>query len=203
MDYAFLLILAKKLNLKTYLEIGTYIGTSINIMSSICERCYGITAPIGATYSMREWCRARNIPDYSSALTQKDNIRMFYANSREFDFSLINDDIDLFFIDGDHSYNGVFCDTINIFKIKKESAIVVWHDFSQKDNGDDVILAVKDAIGNEFDNVYVTDNNICGIYLPEQLKNIFPKTVREFKDSQNQELYVYDVEIKPSKVTID
>lgn len=203
LDYAFLLKLAQKYRLKSYLEIGTYIGTSINVMSTVCNRCYGITAPIGADYSMREWCRSKDIMDYSSALVKKDNIHMFYSNSRCFDYSVIDDDIDLFFIDGDHSYNGVYCDTKNIFNIRKESSIVVWHDFQQSDYGDDVVLAVKDALGSEFDNVYVTDNNICGIYIPKELQYEFPKGTRRFNDNKEYDMYVYDVKIQPKMVRIN
>ena len=202
MDYAFLYVIAKKLRLNTYLEIGTYIGTSINIMSRVCKRCYGVTAPIGAPYSMRQWCKTRNIPDYSSALTNRDNIKMYYANSRKFDFSIIDDDIDIFFIDGDHTYNGVYSDTRSIFELRKPSSIVVWHDFTQDDYSDDVILAVKDFLGDDFDNVYITNNNICGIYIPQEYKKVFPTTVKEFKETSDQKMYVYDLVLKQGLIDL-
>lgn len=191
LDYAFLKKLAQLFKVKNYMEIGTYIGTSINIMSRVCEKCIGVTAPIGSEISMRQWCKQRDIPDYSSELVNVRNVFMHYGNSHEYDFSNIKD-IDLFFIDGDHSYNGVCCDTAQIFKYRNKDSIVVWHDFKRLLGGDDVIMAVKDTIGSEFNNVYITDGNICGIYIPIKYKDRIPLVE-----------YCYDEHIKPQLATYD
>ena len=51
------------------------------------------------------------MPNYSGRLAYSDKIKHFYVNSQTFDFETINDEIDLYFIDGDHSYEGVYNDT--------------------------------------------------------------------------------------------
>ncbi len=201
LDYAFLQMLALKYHRKRYLEIGTYIGTSINVMSGVCEECYGITAPTGSKYSMSSWCKKMGIPDYSGVSTHKDNIHMIYTNSRDYDFSDI-DNIDLFFIDGDHSYNGVVCDTLNIFKYRNKDSIVVWHDFKHAKNGDDVIMAVYDALGGEFENVFVTDNNICGVYIPPKYQDGLPLYHGDFESKRESNLYVYDIAFDIRKVSL-
>lgn len=45
LDYMFLKAVVEKYRCKNYLEIGTYIGESINILTDYCEKLYSITAP--------------------------------------------------------------------------------------------------------------------------------------------------------------
>lgn len=196
LDYAFLKTIAKKYNCKKYLEIGTYIGESINILTDYCDKLYSITAPLDAPYSMKYWCKQHNLPLYSERLTYSEKIKHFFTDSKLFDFSQISDEIDLFFIDGDHSYKGVYADTKNVFKIKKDNAIVVWHDFRKTrfTYNEDVVCAVKDALGDDFKNVYVTDRNLCGVYLPNAYIKDFKMT--ELKYSEDMGLYTYDVVLK-------
>lgn len=200
LDYAFLKALAQKYHCKNYLEIGTYIGESINVMTDCCEILYSITAAIGETDSAFRWCRRMNVPDYSGRLADSEKIVHFYADSKKFDYSQIEDSIDLYFIDGDHRYEGVYADTKNVFKVKKENAIVVWHDFrvDSLQFREEVVMAVKDALGDQFRNVYVTNNNLCGVYLPDAYIRDFE--MKELKYEENAQLYTYDVVIKNCQV---
>lgn len=200
LDYAFLKVLAEMYDCKTYLEIGTYIGESINILTDCCRKLYSITAPLEAPYSMREWCKKRDIPDYSERLTYSEKITHFFEDSRMFDYSKIDTEIDLFFIDGDHRYEGVYADSKNIFSVKRENAIIVWHDFRDGELrfNEEVICAVKDAIGDEFQKVYVTNCNCCGVYLPEAYIKDFK--IKQLKYEDNTRLYTYDVILKNCKI---
>ena len=95
----------------------------------MCERCHSVTLLPGEKYSMKNWCKTHNIPDYSERLATLPNIIHLYGDSKEFDFSSTKDEIDIYFIDGDHSYSGVKADTENIFRNRKPDSFVVWHDF--------------------------------------------------------------------------
>lgn len=191
LDYAFLKKLAELFKCKEYLEIGTHIGESINIMSECCERLYSITAPLEASFSSRGVSKYYDIPDFSDRLTYSDKIVQFYIDSKQFDFSLIGDKIDLYFIDGDHSYEGVYQDTKNIFQVKKDDAIVVWHDFFYGwDYNGEIISAVKNVLQEDFENVYITNNNACGVYIPPKYKNEFVFETRKY--SEDAILYTYD-----------
>ena len=162
LDYAFLSTVAKVSNAKEYLEIGTYIGESINVLAENCDKLYSVTAPVGSPMSGREWFKLHEMPDYSERLTYNKKIVHYFCDSKQFDFSKHADTVDLYFIDGDHSYNGVYWDTKNVFQNKKEDAVVVWHDFrkSASQYNVDVVKAVSDVLNEEFENVYVTNNNI-------------------------------------------
>ena len=195
LDYAFLRALVIKFNLKNYLEIGTYIGESINNVADLCERCHSVTLLPGEKYSMKNWCKTHNIPDYSERLATLPNIIHHNGDSKEFDFSSTKDEIDIYFIDGDHSYSGVKADTENIFRNRKPDSFVVWHDFKTGTWGNpDVILAVKDALKEEFKNIFITSNNMCGIYIPEKFQKHFDFIKYGYTEKQ-QDLYFYQTSI--------
>ncbi len=199
LDYAFLMAVAKVFECKTYLEIGTYIGESINILTNQCDRLISVTAKPGSKYSMRDWCRKSDVPDYSERLAYSSKIEHNYTDSKLFDFESVGDSVDLYFIDGDHSYEGVKADTSNVFKYRRKDSIVVWHDAKSSftEFNYDVIMGIYDALGDaEFQNVFITNNNICGIYIPEKYKALF--NIKALKYGV-EELYVYDTELKVKK----
>lgn len=204
LDYLFLRQIARIFTCKEYCEIGTYIGESINILSDCCEKLYSVTAPMDAPYAMKKWCIEAKIPDYSERLTYSEKINHYFTDSKLFDFSKIAGGIDLYFIDGDHSYRGVYYDTLNIFKAKKKDAIVVWHDFKTSRNqyNVDVVRAVSDVLGSDFKNVYVTNNNLCGIYLPDSRLEEFTFTTRERKYEEAAPLYTYDVTLNNCQIKL-
>jgi len=193
LDYMFLKEVAIKSGSRVYLEVGTYIGESINILTDCCEKLYSVTLPIEDV--KKQFGTLRNM-NFIGQLVKDQKITSYYMDSRQFDFSKHADTVDLYFIDGDHSYEGVYSDTRNIFKYKKDDAIVVWHDFKYTDARykPTVINAVYDALGNEFANVYVTDNNACGIYIPPKRMNEFEFVMQECQCEEP--LYTYDVTLK-------
>ena len=193
LDYAFIATILKRFHCRTYMEIGSYIGASLNVAAEYCEKCYSLTAAEDSPYHMHECCRNWNIPDFSNRLVYKDNIKQFSCiDSKTFDFSMLPGDVDCYFIDGDHSYEGVWQDTKNIFAHRKTDSIVIWHDL--KYTGYVTALAIKQAIGKEFANVYAVDNNICAVYIPEKYKEMLPVHAWEYTE-EKQPLYVYDTKL--------
>lgn len=201
LDYAFLKILAMKYERKNYLEIGTYIGESIRVVSTVCNRCHSVTAAPGTLYSMAEWCRSQGMPDFTERLTDLPNIVHHHVeDSKLFDYSSVEDVIDLYFIDGDHRYDGVYADTKKVFSHKSDDAIVVWHDFKGSSGLDGSALAVHDALGpEEWENVFCVDNNVCGVYLPKKYQVDLPLRVWEWTEAR-QPLYVYETTLKIRKL---
>ncbi len=195
LDYMFLKQVALKSGCKEYLEVGTYIGESINILTDCCEKLYSVTLPKD---SLKDYFIKSKNPDYMDRLSNNEKIIHYYTDSKLFDYSQHADTVDLYFIDGDHSYLGVYYDTKNIFKVKKEDAIVVWHDFKlgQNEYRAEVIKAVQDVLGNDFDNVYVTDNNACGIYIPQSRIHEFDFLIYERKYQENAPLYTYNIHLE-------
>ena len=59
-----------------------------------------------------------------------------------------------------------------------------------------VIKAVQDVLGNDFDNVYITGNNACGIYIPPKRMKEFGFLIYERKYQENASLYTYNVHLE-------
>lgn len=192
LDYAFIRAVLLKYDLSTYMEIGTYIGESIHSISDITDLSISLTVEPEHPASMRRWCMQRGIPDYSNRLVTDRNIHQYFADSKEFDFGKIKEKIDLYFIDGDHSYEGVVNDTKKVFAHKERDSFVIWHDFCT-DEGiiqQDVVAAVNDSLSKkEFEQVFATDNNMCGIYVPDKFLNDFSR----YMNYENKILYTYDL----------
>lgn len=200
LDYAFLRALVERFHLKRYLEIGTYIGESIHNVSDLCDVCYSITVPDDSGYSMKEWCKKCNRPDYSGRLAYGDNIVHYFCDSKKFDFALLKDKPDIYFIDADHSYEGILCDTMNVFLNKNEDAFVVWHDFKDFHGfRAETVRAIKDALEDEFLNVYAVDNNYCGVYIPKKYQEDFPLINFGYSEGRIP-LYSYDTSIAVKKI---
>ena len=197
LDYFFLKALMIKLRLKVFLEIGTWTGESIAAVSGVADKCYSISLPDNnetLIQTFLKYCNKNNFSRYFSR--RKKNIIHFEENSKTFDFEKnIDRKVDLVFIDGDHSYEGIQTDTQNIFRfLGYNDTIVVWHDFrtSRNELVKTTIDAILSVIPIEFQkNIYSVDNNYCGVYIPEKYKHYF-----SFIEDKN-ELYSYEISIKP------
>ncbi len=59
----------------------------------------------------------------------KDRIIQYFVDSAKFDYSALQNKIDIAFIDGAHSYFYIKSDTENILEILKPRGIILWHDY--------------------------------------------------------------------------
>lgn len=198
LDYAFLCALMIRLKLKFYLEIGTYRGESIANISRYADKCYSISLPDDAISHLDSSGQGFPNSGFSRYFSKPiANIKHFYENSTSFDFSSIIDPLDIVFIDGDHSFNGILADTTNIFNfIDLEHTIVVWHDFKSKDNKFDTLAvsAISQALSPQIlECVFGVDNSLCGVYLPTKYHHNFA-----FGLSKNQ-MFTYNVNMQIKK----
>ena len=58
-------------------------------------------------------------------------IRTVFGDSATFDYSPWYNKVDLFFIDGAHSYEYVKSDTLNALKCVRPGGVIAWHDFGR------------------------------------------------------------------------
>lgn len=190
LDYIFLKGVMQCFGLHTYLEIGTYIGESINNISTIAEKCYSITVPSEHPASMKAFCKKYGMVDFSNKLVNQPNIIQYLVDSKEFDFSVIGENIDVYFIDGDHSLEGIENDTRKIFEHKNEKSFVIWHDTKKAGHqiNEVTIEAIYRVLGKEgLKNFYICDMNWCGIYVPNDFCEFFDSLC----DYNRETLYTY------------
>lgn len=196
LDYALLKALVEKFNVKTYFEIGTWRGESIAAIASVINQCFSVSLPDEAIAHMDTAGIGRPNTGVSRYFSKNvANITHFLQDSKTFDIANIPKDVDLVFIDGDHSFQGIANDTAKVFShIDIDNCIVVWHDFKTKDNRfrATTINAINSVIPERLaKNIFGVSNSMCGIYLPEHKRSKL-----KFGISAD-EMYSYDVSLKP------
>lgn len=132
----------------TYFEIGTWRGESVAVVSARAQSCHTLCLS-------DEEMRQRGMDEGTIAAHMRfskglGNVTHLRGDSRNFDFGKLNKKFDLIFIDGDHHYDFVKSDTVNIFRhLMHEKSIVVWHDYGFHPDRVrfEVMAAILDGLG--------------------------------------------------------
>lgn len=198
MDLAFLRGIAVRYNVKKYLEIGTWRGESVANIAAVVDHCTTINLP---DETMR---KAGMTEDYIGMHRHFSggfkNITHIQADSRDFDFLLLENDFDMVFIDGDHHSESVRSDTLKIFDfIDPKKTIVVWHDYAYNPEKArwSVLHGILSGCPAELhSNIIHVSNTLCAVYLPEAGKYNFNKL--KLKPDQKPSYY-FKVNIQPVK----
>ncbi len=167
-DLGLLKAFAKKEEVKSYFEIGTWRGESIANVSPYLEDCQTLNLSKEELKSMGLSDEYINMHRYYS----KDlkNVTHLEGNSLNYDFGGLNKKFDLIFIDGDHHYSGVKNDTEKVFKnLIHKNTVVVWHDYAYNPEHvrGEVFLGILDGIPEQFrKSLYHVSNSLCAVYLP-------------------------------------
>lgn len=66
-----------------------------------------------------------------AGLPEEGRIKALYGDSALFDFGPFENSIDLFYIDGAHSYQYVRSDTMKALKCVREGGVIAWHDYGR------------------------------------------------------------------------
>lgn len=153
----------------TYLEIGCYAGGSACLMLQrpntdvySIDLGYPITKKI-VYNNINNLNRYNNYYEYIQGNSNSVNvINRVNKNIKK---------IDILFIDGDHSYNGVLSD-FNIYsKYLNNGGYIVFDDYNDKLNSPEVKIAVDDIVKN------LNDYELIGC-----LKNIYNARPKELKE---------------------
>lgn len=129
----------------TYLEIGSYAGASISLISShpFPTKCFSVDlgTPISPTTVDGNVNKFKN---------EKSTFEYIQGNSQSVEVinKVINivEKIDILFIDGDHSYNGVISDYNNYKIFVNDGGYIVFDDYIDLIYSPEVKIAVDDLI---------------------------------------------------------
>lgn len=136
-------ILVCKYNIKKYLEIGTHNGTSMSyVVNQNLQplNCYGIDLFENNTtkhYLKDDLNFKKTYNNIEKNNISKSNINLIQGDSTNpntisrLESLLKNSTIDLLFIDGNHSYEGVKSDFENYINFTSDRAIVVFDDYNK------------------------------------------------------------------------
>ena len=138
--YRSLLAVAKSINARRVLEIGTYDGfTALNLVANLPEGGEVATVDLPEGADQTE-LRAQGI---SNAATgdiigsmyrnepERAKIKEVRADSSQLEWKELAPKIDLIFVDGCHDYQYVLKDSMNAIASVKSGGVIFWHDYGQ------------------------------------------------------------------------
>lgn len=159
-ELACLAIMAKAIQPAKIFEIGTFRGrVALNFALNAPPGCavYTLDLPphskrqgASGTYATDAEIIDQAAPgsDYRGKDVECRIIQLF-GNSLTYDFSPYYGQIDLVFVDGAHHYDAVKSDTENAIKMARPGGYIVWHDFANFGDYNDVTRAILDTLPAE------------------------------------------------------
>jgi len=156
-ELAYLAIITRVVSPKTVFEIGTFRGrTALTFALNSDPDCvvYTLDLPADGRADAKGEVGAadRTIIDRCETgfdYKGKDvsfKIRQLFGNSLLFDFTPYKGRIDLVFIDGAHHYEAALSDTQSALKLLRPGGWLVWHDFANYGDYNDVVRAALDVL---------------------------------------------------------
>jgi Methyltransferase domain len=137
-----LLLIAKNFNPKTVFEIGTFDGRTtlhIALNTNAATEIHTLDIPYeelkDASLSVdsgdEQLINKKNFQIGECFLKRKEfkNIQQHLSDSAKFNYLPYNKRVDLFFVDGAHSYEYVRSDTENALNCLSEKGVILWHDY--------------------------------------------------------------------------
>ncbi len=192
-DIILLKELAGQINNCNYFEIGTFRGESVVNVAQKAKECYTLNLSKQQIIDL-------NLPDHFADVIgffskDKSNIIHLEGDSLTFDYAGLNKKFDLIFIDGNHTFDYVKSDTINVFKhLMHENTIVVWHDYAYtpEKTRPEILAAILEGVPkNEHQHLYHVSNTLCAIYTKKPFKTYKFEAV-----SVPKKVFEIDVKIK-------
>lgn len=140
-DLLSLVLLCRALEPSTIFEIGTFVGyTSLHMALNTPDHTRILTLdlpPASRETTLRTTGTDHKLirKDVGPALFERHaagaKVRRLYGDSATFDFSEWHGAVDLFFVDGAHSYEYVRADTEKALACARPGGVVVWHDYGR------------------------------------------------------------------------
>lgn len=141
-DILYLALITKILSPDTVFEIGTLYGETAFVFAlnaGIDARIFTLDLPPKTSPSLSTTIvddahvseHAQASKPIFAAHMASAKIEQLYGDSAQFDFTSYREKVDLFFIDGAHSYEYVRSDTLNALSCMRKGGVIVWHDYGR------------------------------------------------------------------------
>lgn len=122
MELLILCAFVKQINPKKIFEIGTGGGrTTTNLAVNSPDKCEVFTLDVNQNAG---WRFEKLEPHFRKKIVQ------LIGNSTNFRFDSWKNEVDLIFIDGDHSYETVIKDSQSALEMMRNGGVIIWHDYT-------------------------------------------------------------------------
>jgi cephalosporin hydroxylase len=143
-----------------YMEIGSYAGASISLISSHPKVTKSYSLDIGSPIS-------KEIPIKNVNHFKNEKCEYTYIEGNSMDKEVIDtilrlvEELDVLFIDGDHSYNAVINDFKNYNSLVKKGGYLIFDDYMDSTHSPDVKQSVDWIVNNLILNNYSVIGSIA------------------------------------------
>ncbi len=153
-DYLALAAILEKTQPKTIFEIGTYNGITTDFFLQVLPECKVVTIAFinpENSFFKKKYNNSELTEDEIGSYVAKERRSRYtqiFGNSHELkakQFKEEHGEMDLVFIDGDHSAKGVHQDTEFALKIMPPKGTICWHDANPKER----YMAVRNYLENK------------------------------------------------------
>ena len=148
-----LALLARSINAKSFLEIGTSFGETALLFALNSPDDASVTTLDIQTDNPAVGIKFRDTPVASK-------IRLLLMSSDEFGRTNEGRTYDMIFVDGDHSYAGVLHDSLLAFRFLRPGGMVCWHDYTFRFRYE-VVRALDELRSKGYDIRHVMYSNLC------------------------------------------
>ncbi|MGC4128187.1 MAG: class I SAM-dependent methyltransferase [Bergeyella sp.] len=193
-DLQLLVTLAKRKEVNSYFEIGTWRGESVFNVAKEIDDCNTLNLSEEEMKAMG-W-NPKYVELHGILSKRNPKILHLHGNTKNFDFAGLQKKYDLIFIDGDHTYEMVLNDTKKVFAhLLHENSIVVWHDYAYNPQKIryEVFQAILDGTNKENHRfLYHPKNTMCAVFIKEKL----PATVFDVMENPDT---IFQIGLKNQK----
>jgi len=170
---ACLALITSALQPQSIFEIGTFRGrTALNFALNAPKDCriFTLDLPPEAKQGAMELTGQADRKIIAAAEPGRDyrgndvesRITQILADSQTFDFSPWTGKVDLVYVDGAHHYEAVRSDTENALRMVRPGGYILWDEFGNFGDYNDITRAVLDLLGPE--SVVQVENTQLGVF---------------------------------------
>jgi len=172
-ELAFMAMICAALRPKQIFEIGTFRGrTALNFALNTPDDCviYTMDLPADRKHAPGTEMNSADALIVGKSMTGIDyqgkdaahKIVQLFGDSTRFDFSPYHGRMDIVFIDGAHHFDAVASDTRNAVKMLRPGGYILWHDFANYGDYNDVTRAALSILPP--DEVLQIENSELAVY---------------------------------------
>lgn len=168
-DIKIILGLMQSIKAESVFEFGTWYGHTSLILSKFSNKVYTIDLPIEfANLDEIDSIQHEELlpkSEIGMICKNQSNIKQFYGDSSDVNVirqfrNYIGSSVDLCYIDANHRYEYVLCDSLSAMAMTKDRGIVIWHDVYNT-----LIDGVTKALNILPCNIYHIKNSMVGFMI--------------------------------------